>query len=699
MQLTDVGLISHLVAAIGFAATALIVLWRRQLGEVSVWLAGASLVTALWAVNFIMAARFGGLYATLLSPAETLRSAAWIALLVVVLQASWRLDERQRSAFVVAAAIGFVVALQLALDVVRSFGGEAAMLRAGPSAVTQLFVVSRLIVAITGLVLVHNLYVNAAPANRVGVRLVCIGLAGFFGYDLNLYTLQFSLGELSGDLYNIRGAVDAIVVPLLLLAANRSWTARVYVSRQVVFHTLSFSIIGGYLIVMSLTAYGLRLVGGDWGRLLQITFLFSTIILGAVIIISPRFRARLRVLISKHFFAYRYDYRQEWLRFIATVSGTGKVAGQLAERVVEGVCTVIESPGGALYALADDGTYAVSGHWNWLDFGGGPIAADSRLVRFLAERRRVINFDELRADTGDYGDLELPDWAIADNRPWLAVPLLHLDRLAGCLVIERTLVPRELNWEDYDLLRTLGRQAASYIAEASSQAALDEAAKFDEFNRRFAFIMHDIKNLVSQLSLVSRNAERHADNPAFRADMVATLHSSVAKMNDLLARLAPRDGGRSNEQWIEVDIAALLDQLVRARRRNHPGLTLTVPAPLFVTGDPNRLEQLFVHLVQNAIDASPAGGIVHVEARQIGGEQVVRIADHGVGMSPAFIRNELFKPFHSTKPGGFGIGAYEAREIVRGLGGRLDVASRTGEGTLFTITLPAAAAPPQRLTA
>ena len=95
------------------------------------------------------------------------------------------------------------------------------------------------------------------------------------------------------------------------------------------------------------------------------------------------------------------------------------------------------------------------------------------------------------------------------------VPLVHLDTMVGFILIERTLAPRMLNWEDFELLRTLGRQAASYIAETSTQMALDEANKFDEFNRRFSFIMHDIKNLVSQLSLVARNAERHAENPAF----------------------------------------------------------------------------------------------------------------------------------------------------------------------------------------
>jgi putative PEP-CTERM system histidine kinase len=691
VPLTDVGFLSHLLAAIGFTALAVSVIAQRSPNSGNVWLVIAALTTAAWAGDFVMAARFGGVYIALLSPAETLRAAAWIGFLVALLRTSWQLDSRLSSSFVIAGAIGFVTAVQLGLDLVDLAGHPGASLHARP-AIAALFVVSRLTVAISALVLLHNLYVNAMPDSRTGIRLLCIGLAGFFGYDLNLYTLEFLLGNQSADLFNIRGAVDVLTVPLLLLSARQAWVARVQVSRQVVFHTLSMSIIGGYLIAMALLAYGLRLVGGDWGRLLQITFLFGTIILGAVVALLPRFRAMLRLQIAKNFFAYRYDYRVEWLRFIKTVSEVDVSPALLPERVVEAVCTVVDSPGGALFAPGDDGSFDVIAQWHWRGFTGAGVKADGDLATFLGQRQKVIDLDELRAGTGDYDGIAVPAWAATDRGAWLVVPLLHLDALRGFIVVERTLARRTLNWEDFELLRTLGRQSASYIAEATTQAELDEAGKFDEFNRRFAFIMHDIKNLVSQLSLVARNAERHADNPAFRADMVATLQGSVGKMNDLLARLAQRTSERS-DHGETVDLGALLADVVAAKSRQRANVTLAHgDEQHFVTGDPVRFEALFGHLIQNAIDASAADAPVAVT---LGRDRdsvsaVVTIADRGSGMSAAFIRNQLFKPFRSTKPGGFGIGAYEAREIARAAGGRLEVASREGEGTTFTIHLPLA---------
>lgn len=689
-MLTDVGLVSHLIACGGFGGLAAMLLRRHQQTAASLWLVCASIATAVWAALFVLAVRYGGSYVELLSPIETLRTAAWIAFLVSLLAESWQQDERLSSSFVVAAGMGVIVAAQLAADIADDIGLLAEPVQSAPL-VAYLFLLGRLAAAIGGLVLVHNLYVNAAPANRWSIRLMCIGLAGLFGYDLNLYTLNVLTGQLNEELFAVRGAVNALVVPLIMLSARRNRLWRLQVSRQVVFHTLSLGAIGGYLIAMSLAAYGLRLVGGDWGRLLEVSFLFATAILAAVVLFSGRFRAWARVQINKHFFAYKYDYRQEWLRFINTVSRAGPGYGDLPMRVIQAVCEIVDSPGGALYVPNEDGAFELAARWNYRTVVGGIVERDGPLVCYLEQRGRIVNLDELRGGAGDYGKLSIPGWAASDPQAWLIVPLLHLEQLTAFIVLERSLAQRELNWEDFDLLRTVGRQAASYIAEQTSQAALLEARKFDEFNRRFAFIMHDIKNLVSQLSLVARNAERHADNPDFRADMVKTLKSSVGKMNDLLARLSQHNTGKLDES-ATVNVVALISTVVEAKRRQHSALDLrSDDQSLIVAGDAGRLEQVFAHLIQNAVDASPAESPVEISMRRA--EQTIRIeiADRGCGMSAAFIRNELFKPFHSTKQGGFGIGAYEAREIVRSLGGRLDVASREGEGTLFTVTLPLAA--------
>ena len=282
----------------------------------------------------------------------------------------------------------------------------------------------------------------------------------------------------------------------------------------------------------------------------------------------------------------------------------------------------------------------------------------------------------------------MPAWLAAMDRAWAGIPLSHEGRLAGLVILEHPAIRRRLDWEDFDLFRTAGIQAASYIAEARSLQALADAQRFDEFNRRFAFILHDIKNLVSQLSLVTRNAERHADNPEFRADMIATLQSSVRKMNDLLARLSP-GAARESDPPRAVEIQSLLESIAGARQRQHP-VRVHCESGLVAMADPNGLEQAIAHLVQNAIDASDTDAPVILRAFESGGDVAIEVIDHGAGMSTDFVRTRLFQPFASTKEQGFGVGAFEAKSLVAAMGGRLEVESRLGDGTRFTLFLPGA---------
>ena len=238
------------------------------------------------------------------------------------------------------------------------------------------------------------------------------------------------------------------------------------------------------------------------------------------------------------------------------------------------------------------------------------------------------------------------------------------------------------------MLRVAGQQLASYLAEHAGQAALAEAARFDDFHRRIAFVMHDIKNLASQMGLLARNAEQHAENPAFRADMLVTLRNSADKLNALLARLS-RYRAPAISALAPVRADDVAQGVVEQLRARHP-VTLVEREPVEVSAERGSLEQVLVHLVQNAIDASTPGAPVFVRVASEALHGVIEVTDSGTGMSPEFVRSRLFKPFDSTKQGGFGIGAYEARELVRAMQGRLDVESREGLGTRFTVRLPRA---------
>ncbi|WP_395612985.1 ATP-binding protein, partial [Allosphingosinicella sp.] len=164
--------------------------------------------------------------------------------------------------------------------------------------------------------------------------------------------------------------------------------------------------------------------------------------------------------------------------------------------------------------------------------------------------------------------------------------------------------------------------------------------------------------------------------------------SSVRKMNDLLARLSP-GAARESDPPRAMAVQPLLEAVAAAKQRQHP-VRAFAEAGLVAMADPNGLEQALTHLVQNAIDASEADIPVVLRAFESGGDIAIEVIDRGAGMSAEFVRTRLFQPFASTKEQGFGVGAFEAKSLIAAMGGRLEVESRPGDGTRFTLFLSGA---------
>ncbi len=548
----------------------------------------------------------------------------------------------------------------------------------------------RLLFCTGALVLVHNLYAGASAQARQNLRWPAIALACFWLYDLNLNTIDYLIEGQPDALIDLRALALLCMVGVLAygtLVQERD--LRFQPSRSFAFRSFSLLVIGAYLLFMVLVAQGIAIFGTDLGRFLQIGFVIGASAVALAFLPSKKLRGWLRVTISKHLFQHRYDYRAEWLRFTDTIGRAGPQAPPLHERVVQAIADITDSPRGLLLTPREEGGLTLDARWQWPAIEVPGLAMNDAGVRFFEESQFILDVDDLRkGQTEGIPISASPEWLLNDEEAWAMVPLLHYERLVGIVVLARAPVARTLDWEDFDLLRVVGRQLASYLAEQDSQDALGESQRFDEFNRRMAFVMHDIKNLASQLSLLARNAEKHAEKPEFRADMILTLRNSTDKLQALLDRL-----GRYGAQGGGVQQSVALDQLVERVTKQYVGkheIVALQREACSTTADAEALEQALVHLVQNAIEASEPESPVFLDLRCDPTHAVIEVVDSGSGMSPEFIRTKLFKPFHSSKSGGFGIGAYEARELVRAMGGSLDVESREGMGTRFQIRLPLA---------
>lgn len=636
-------------------------------------------ITGLWALTGAVS----GIDTPSAGLAESLRNLAWIFALYRLFEVDGR-HTLVKPVRPLLAALAFVELLQVPVQALL------ATRTGGPVVGFQTLTMFHVLVVTGGLVLLHNLYGGASNQARAVLRWPAMALALLWGVDLNYYAIAYLSESTPQVLGVVRGLLGLPVAALLAFGGARdSESPRLKPSRAVAFQSISLLLIGGYLAAMVAVAQWLAFAGSDYAALLQIAFVAAASTIALLVLPSQRLRGWLRVTAAKHLFQHRYDYRAEWLRFTRTIGHGGPKSATLDERVIRAVADITDSPAGLLLTQSDTGSFDLAARWQWPTAEVPGDALDPVAIRAIERSSYVADLDALRSGKRDAKiDFEMPAWLLGEPRAWALVPLLHFERLVGVVVLARPAHARPLDWEDFDLLRVAGQQLASYLAEHAGQSALAEAARFDDFHRRIAFVMHDIKNLASQLGLLARNAEMHADNPEFRADMLVTLRNSADKLNALIARLS-RYGPATN-----VELASLrADKVARAvvnQLQGRHSVSLVECEPISVSADPELLEQVLLHLVQNAIDASPNDSPVFVRVAHEGLHGVIEVVDSGIGMAAEFVRTRLFKPFDSTKQGGFGIGAYEARELVRAMQGRIDVESREGMGTRFIIRLPLA---------
>ncbi len=544
--------------------------------------------------------------------------------------------------------------------------------------------------AVAGMVLVEQFYRNSNAQERWGVKHLCLALGGIFVFDFYLYSEAMLFTAISQDGWIARGAVNTLLVPLLWISLRRraNTDMKLAISHRMAFHSAALMGSGLYLMLMAAAGYYIRFAGGEWGVILQTVFLFGAALVLLLAVFSSTVRAKLRVSLAKHFFRYRYDYREEWLRFTSMLT-EGEPDAQVYDRSLKAMARLVDSPAAALW-LKQDGASARSvyrrvAHWNFAELDG-QLEADHPFPRFLETRQWVLDLKDCRDQPDLLMETRFPSWLLASDKAWLVIPLLWHENLSGFVVLAKSMSQPGMDWEINDLLKTAARQAAAHLAQAQAAEALTVARQFESFNRAAAFVVHDIKNLIAQLSLLLANAEKHKHKPEFQADMLATIESSVTRMNRMLLKLS--DATEASDKSC-VDLDAILREVMHSKSAYSLKPELQIEAAgLRVKAEREKLVRVIGHLVQNAIEATPYTGKVSVKLGRVDDWAELTVADTGSGMDATFIRERLFRPFASTKGTGMGIGVYECKEYVQELNGNIQVASTPGRGTMFTVRLP-----------
>lgn len=553
-----------------------------------------------------------------------------------------------------------------------------------------------LVIAIISLVMLEQVWRNVVSEDRWALKHLCIAIGVQQTYELLLYSEGMLYHEINPILWVARGGVFALTVPLLMVAFFRTTKLpnNLLLSRRIIFHSTTLVGAGIYLLVVAGGGYYIRYLGGSWGSFWETLFVMAATILLLVLLVSEQIRSRIRVLLAKNFFAYKYDYREEWNRLINRLYRHSEADPLPYERVIRAAAEIVDSPAGALWTrLESSPNFRLATTWNLSFPNHDTESFGPEFIDFMASRNWIIDADDHHALDNKHSEIDVPSWLKRTPNWWLVIPLRLETQLFAILVLARPRAPRTLSWEDRDLLKAVGQQLAAYLAQYEANQSLLQARQFQAVHQLSMFLMHDLKNLIAQQSLLLNNAAKHKHNPAFIDDMIATIEDSVRRMTRTLTQLR---GGETAGFKKPV----LVEDLVREAVHNCHDRQ---PAPMIELGlnnkrltpdprvlcDPHALANVLIHLIRNAQDATPDNGNIQVKVNSNGQRVSITVIDNGEGMSPQFIRDRLFKPFDTTKSArGMGIGAYQVQSFAKQYGGDVEVKSIPGHGTQFQLWLP-----------
>ena len=665
----------YLLTAGGYLALALTLATLGRRNRQSWLLAGAFVVHGAWALAVAISSGSAAFVGVL----QTMHYAAWSAVFASIFVNS----RSGLPKLILLGSLGVVLA-----RLILFFPPYLpALLQARLSLTVDLSAILLALVAVVAL------FQTAGESERWSLKFLCFPLGALFAYDLFLYTQALAIAMPDEAFLRVRGPLNALTMPLVGFAAwrQKAWRKKFAVSRRAALYSLTLIGLGLYLLLAAAMAMAIeRLAPGD-STSLQVLLMFVSVLLIVFLLSSGWARAKIKFFIGRHFYARKYDYAHEWRKLMQTLAREEGDTSPLETRVIRACADLLEVPGGALWTL-EQGRPQLQAVWNYHTPKPGFTDIDDTAFKDAEGEFRPLSGDLISAT------------AFADDRnAWVAIPLPHGSRLTGFLLLAYPRARHELEGEDEELIMLVARQCASFLAEKRATSELEENRLFARFNRQYAFVAHDLKNVISQLSMMLKNIERHGDDPAFRRDMVETVANTVdrlQKLVDRLRRLAAGDGPSEASEPLcaQKVIAAEVDRRKSNARDAAIAFSASKQAQSAEIRSPaDPLATTFGHLLDNALEAAGENGRVHVHLEVVGRDLVIDIADDGEGMTLDFIRDRLFTPFQSTKSGGFGVGAYQCREFAREQGGDLEVVSSPGSGTTMRLRLPLASAKTGRM--
>ena len=543
--------------------------------------------------------------------------------------------------------------------------------------VGYIFYLGIMIALVLALINFENTLISASPESLKQMKFQITGLGVILGALVFYFSQSILYRSLNMNYFGLRSFLYLLAIALIVYSLLfRKENARVQVSRQAAFKSFVFMAFGAYLVIVGLMGEGMQYFGVPYKRVVTVSFAFIAGVMLLLLFLSDRFRREIKVALHKNFYQNKYDYRIQWLHFTQQLA-TSRSGHELIQRILESYCEIFGVSGSAMFLQdsACGGYTMIAAHQ--MEAMHETIYPDNKLIIFMEKRGWVINLHDNNPEIMTENEV-----FFSNNGISFVVPLSISERLEGFIVLGSSLKDNEVYiYEDYDLMKTISRQASQAIFHQRLLEELAQAREMEAVGKVSTFVAHDLKNLVSNLSLIVENAGRHIQNPDFQQDMLESLGNTVARMKRMIAKLKNL-GDREHYVLKPVNLLELAKKTAGLAK----GASIIVEGtPENAMVDEDEMQNVILNLVINAIEASGPEQVVAIRTGANSDGVYISVQDQGCGMSADFIRNELFKPFRTTKKKGIGIGLYQCRQTAETFGGIIKVESNIGSGSTFTI--------------
>ncbi len=528
---------------------------------------------------------------------------------------------------------------------------------------------------------------------RWQLKFMVIGLAALFltRVYVSSQALLYSTIDASFDLFQNIALCIASILGFVSLHRTKAFNLDLQPSQTLVYQSLAVLLIGGYLLAVGFLAKAATLLGGTRGFPLQALLLLLAFICLGALLLSDRIRLHGRRFVSRHLRRPVHNFREVWSRFSQETVGHVDETG-LCRATVKWIAETLD--------LLSVSAWLVPPGGGALNFAASTALTETTAERLKPDQQRInealeklrekpfpIDIDESRQSwVAPLREFHPSQFAHGGHR--VCVPIAAGDQLLGIIMVGDRVGTIPLSMEDLDLLKCVGDEVARDLARIRLSHRLAEAKELQAFQTMATFFVHDLKNTAWTLSLLVQNLREHFDRPEFRDDAIRAVSKSVDRINDLIGRLG------SLRQELQLNRAETdLNRVVEGVLKEFNGvgdvqISKTLGSVPAVTVDEEQIHKVILNVMMNAKDAVKKGGEIHVRTEAGDRGVMLTVRDNGCGMSPVFLKQQLFRPFQTTKKKGIGIGMFQSKMIVEAHGGKIDVISSEGAGTTFRITLP-----------